>query len=133
MVGRLEGRADDARCRAVHEGVERAERGDLLADLLRGDVPPDQRRLGAERAKLLGGLLGCGVVTEMADRDARRAVGGEPPGDLAPDAARATRYQYGHRFDGSGLSAGAELGICFQPGRDDGSCGPSSAFVEAWP
>src|SRR5204863_7081305 len=59
--------------------------------------------------------------------------------DLPSDPARAARDEDGraleeaHRRGGSGLEAGAELGISSQPMRVRGSGSPSSAREEAWP
>ena len=52
-----------------------------------GDVAAHERRLGAERAQLLGRLLGGPVAAEVADRDPLRAVACEAQRDRAPDAA----------------------------------------------
>ena len=64
----------------------------------RADVtlPADEHRLGAERAQLLGRLLGGPVVAQVADRDARRAVAGEAKRDRAADPARAARDEDVH-------------------------------------
>ena len=88
-----------------------------LEHALRGDVAADEHRLGAERAELVGGLLGGAVVAQVADRDALRAVAREPQRDRAADPARAARDEDGHERGGSGRSAGAGDGISSQPGR----------------
>ena len=49
LVLGLERGPDDAGRGGVDEDVERAERGDLVGDSLRGDVPAHEHRLGAER------------------------------------------------------------------------------------
>ena len=122
----------------MHERVERPQGGDLFRDAARGDVAADEDGLRAELPQLLGGLLGCGVVPEVADRDPLGAVPREAARDLPADPARAARHEDGGvatltAGSGAGLSAGAELGICCHPGRLGDSRRWSSAFDEAWP
>ena len=71
----------------MHEHVERPERGDLLEDAVGRDVAADERRLGAERAQLVGRRLGRAVAAEVPDRDPLRAVACQAQRDRAPDAA----------------------------------------------
>ena len=122
LVLGLERGPDHARRGVVDEDVERAERRDLLRDRRRRDVAADEHGLGAERAQLLGGLLGRGVGAEVADRDARRAVAREAQRDRPADPARAARDEDGARRAltpprGSGCDAGADDGIVSQPIR----------------
>ena len=49
----------------------------LLGDLRRRDVAADERHVGAECLDLARRLLGRPVVSEVADRDPRRALLGE--------------------------------------------------------
>ena len=129
LVLGLERRPDHTGRRVVDEHVEWAERRDLVEDTLRGDVATDERHLGAERAQLLGRLLGGAVVPQVADRDPLRAVAREAQCDRAADPARPARDEDVHL--GSGSSARADDGISFQPSRVGASRGPSSAFDEA--
>ena len=87
LVLGLERRTDDAGRRGVDEDVERPERGDLLGDARRGDVPAHEERLRAERAQLGCSLLGRRVAAHVADRDPRGAERREAERDRLPDAA----------------------------------------------
>ena len=80
----------------MNEHVERAERRNLLEDALRADVPADERRLGAERAEILGRSLRGAVAAEVADRDALGAVACETECDRAADATRTARDEDVH-------------------------------------
>ena len=122
LVGGLERRADDAGRGAVDERVERAERGDLVGDAGRGDVAADEHRLGAEPAQLLGGLLGGGVVAQVADRDPLRPVLGEASCDLPPDSARAARDQ-----DGAALGLTSRVGSGLVRAAPSSGSAPSPA------
>ena len=102
---------------------------------LGGDVAADERRLGAERAQLLGRLLGRAVAAEVADRDPLRAVACEAQRDRAPDAARPARDEDVHSEPAraAGRPRGRTTGSRpSRSGRAD-SRGPSSAFDDAWP
>ena len=57
----------------------------------------------SERAQVVGRLLGGAVAAEVADRDAFRAVAGEPECDRAADAPRTARDEDVHDRCGSGI------------------------------
>ena len=140
LVLGLERRPDDAGRRVVDEHVERPEGRDLLLDARGGDVAAHEHRLGAERAELLGRLLGRRVRAEVADRDAstrpsrarRSAIALPIPRD--PPVTRTRRPgRLTARRAAAGRDAVAEDGISSQPIRSRDSGSAFSAFVDAYP
>ncbi len=99
LVVGLEGRADDAGRRRVHEHVERAERADLVRDALRCDVASDEHGLDSERRQLGCRLLRHPVAAHVADRDPLRAERREAEGDGLADAPRSSRDEDGGSFE----------------------------------
>ena len=102
-----------------------------------GDVRFVVLIFGAERAELLGGLLGGSVVSQIADRDPRCPALGESERDAAADAARSACHEDRLAFeDAAHAESGVArpwLGSPSQPGRESGSSGPSCAFEDACP
>ena len=102
------------------------------------DLAAHEHRLGAGRAHRLGRRLRRRVVAHVAEHGAGGAVADEPQRDGQADTPRSPGHEdrgssRAHCREGSGASAGAELGSSLQPGRVRGSRAPSSAFDDAWP